>query len=212
MFPESPDSQDARVEALWKKLDPQGKGEIDLNGLQRGLKKIDHPLKNAHDMLKDVVKAMDKNGDQVIQYEGRSWTVPQGGGFHACVLPTSVMPRSRAIPNCLVVEFRTFVEHTENELLYLFQSIDRDHNGKLDKGELKEAFRKAGLAVPNSKLNQFFAEVDENHDVSYFSPSSSSFSNSLRVILALTSGGEPWRFLVLNSVPYFTIAGSLRRQ
>jgi hypothetical protein len=28
-------------------------------------------LKNAHDMLKDVVKAMDKNGDQVIQYEGR---------------------------------------------------------------------------------------------------------------------------------------------
>ena len=71
-LPESQDSQDARVEALWKKLDPQGKGEIDLNGLQRGLKKIDHPLKNANDMLKDVVKAMDKNGDEVIQYEGRS--------------------------------------------------------------------------------------------------------------------------------------------
>lgn len=62
-------------------------------------------------------------------------------------------------------EFRTFVEHTENELLALFQSIDRDHNGKLDKGELKEAFRKAGLAVPSSKLDQFFGEVDENHDV-----------------------------------------------
>jgi solute carrier family 25 (mitochondrial phosphate transporter), member 23/24/25/41 len=71
-LPESQDSQDARVEALWKKLDPQGKGEIDLNALQRGLKKIDHPLKNAHDMLKDIVKAMDKNGDRVIQYEGRS--------------------------------------------------------------------------------------------------------------------------------------------
>lgn len=64
-----------------------------------------------------------------------------------------------------VVEFRTFVEHTEKELFGLFQSIDRDHNGKLDKAELKEAFRKAGLAVPNSKLDQFFAEVDENHDV-----------------------------------------------
>lgn len=69
-LPDSQDSQDARVEALWSKLDPQGKGEIDLNGLQRGLKKIDHPLKNAHDMLADVVKAMDKNGDMVIQYEG----------------------------------------------------------------------------------------------------------------------------------------------
>jgi solute carrier family 25 phosphate transporter 23/24/25/41 len=70
-LPETPDSQDARVEALWKKLDPQGRGEIDLSGLQRGLKKIDHPLKNAHDMLKDVVRAMDKNGDEVIQYEGK---------------------------------------------------------------------------------------------------------------------------------------------
>jgi solute carrier family 25 phosphate transporter 23/24/25/41 len=69
-LPESQNSRDARIEALWKKLDPQGRGEIDLHGLQRGLKKIDHPLKNAHDMLKDVVRAIDKNGDQVIQYEG----------------------------------------------------------------------------------------------------------------------------------------------
>lgn len=68
-------------------------------------------------------------------------------------------------PNRSRVEFRTFVEHAEIELLALFHSIDRDHNGKLDKGELKEAFRKAGLAVPNSKLDQFFTEVDENHDV-----------------------------------------------
>lgn len=68
--PESQNSRDARVEELWKKLNPQGKGELDINGLQRGLRKIDHPLKNAKALLKDVVAAMDKNGDQVIQYEG----------------------------------------------------------------------------------------------------------------------------------------------
>jgi len=68
--PESQTSRSARIEALWKKLDPNGKGEIDVNGLRRGLKKIDHPLKHAQDMLEDVVKAMDKNGDNVIQYEG----------------------------------------------------------------------------------------------------------------------------------------------
>ena len=55
--------------------------------------------------------------------------------------------------------------HTENELFSLFKSIDRDHNGKLDKKELKVAFIKAGLAVPSRKLDQFFAEVDGNHDV-----------------------------------------------
>jgi Ca2+-binding EF-hand superfamily protein len=62
-------------------------------------------------------------------------------------------------------EFRNFVERTEKELFSLFHSIDRDHNGKLDKEELKAAFKRAGLTVPNSKLDQFFAEVDENHDV-----------------------------------------------
>ena len=67
--------------------------------------------------------------------------------------------------NARFVEFHSFVMHTENELLYLFKSIDRDHNGKLDKSELKSAFKRAGLAVPSWKLDQFFAEVDGNHDV-----------------------------------------------
>jgi hypothetical protein len=88
------------------------------------------------------------------------------------VVPPWVGRGSLNGPNRSRVEFRTFVEHAEIELLSLFHSIDRDHNGKLDKGELKEAFRKAGLAVPNSKLDQFFAEVDENHDVC--NPSSAS--------------------------------------
>ena len=69
-IPETQNSRDARIEKLWKQLDPKNKGELDLKGLQRGLKNIDHPLKNANDMLKDVIKAIDKNGDQVIQYEG----------------------------------------------------------------------------------------------------------------------------------------------
>jgi solute carrier family 25 phosphate transporter 23/24/25/41 len=67
---ESQNSRDARIEALWRRLDPQGRGELDINGLQKGLRKIDHPLKNANDLLKDVVKAMDKNNDQIIQYDG----------------------------------------------------------------------------------------------------------------------------------------------
>ena len=56
------------------------------------------------------------------------------------------------------------MEQTENELLKLFKSIDRDHNGQLDKSELKSAFTRAGLVIPNSKLDQFFSEVDSNKD------------------------------------------------
>jgi solute carrier family 25 phosphate transporter 23/24/25/41 len=40
--PEPQNSRDARIEQLWLKLDPQRKGELDLNGLQKGLRRIDH--------------------------------------------------------------------------------------------------------------------------------------------------------------------------
>lgn len=62
------------------------------------------------------------------------------------------------------LEFRDFVEQTENELWQLFKSIDRDHNGQLDKGELRAAFERAGISLPSAKLDQFFSEVDSNHD------------------------------------------------
>lgn len=50
------------------------------------------------------------------------------------------------------------------ELLKLFKTIDIDHNGKLSREELQLAFSRAGLAVPSSKLDVFFAEVDANRD------------------------------------------------
>ena len=42
--------------------------------------------------------------------------------------------------------------------------MDRDHNGQLDKNEVKSAFEGAGIHLPTAKLDQFFEEVDTNHD------------------------------------------------
>lgn len=39
---ESKSQRDTRIEQLWEKLDPQRKGELDLKGLQKGLRRIDH--------------------------------------------------------------------------------------------------------------------------------------------------------------------------
>ncbi|KAI1095165.1 mitochondrial carrier [Rostrohypoxylon terebratum] len=66
---ESQNQRDARVEELWKRLDYQHKGELDWKGLQKGLRRIDHPMKNADDMLKAIIKVVDSNGDGKIQYE-----------------------------------------------------------------------------------------------------------------------------------------------
>jgi solute carrier family 25 (mitochondrial phosphate transporter), member 23/24/25/41 len=127
---ESYEHRDKRIAELWKTLDIAGRGEIDINGLKKGLKKIDHPLKNADDLLHDVLNAVDTSGDGAIQFN----------------------------------EFRVFVEHAERELWQLFESIDRDHSGALDKEELRQAFKRAGLTISNAKLDQFFDEVDVNHD------------------------------------------------
>jgi len=39
---ESPDERDARTLSLWKKLDTQNEGSLDVKALKKGLRKIDH--------------------------------------------------------------------------------------------------------------------------------------------------------------------------
>ncbi|ORY64224.1 calcium-binding mitochondrial carrier SAL1 [Pseudomassariella vexata] len=66
---ESQNQRDSRIEHLWKKLDLEQKGKLDWKGLQKGLRKIDHPLKNADDMLKTIIKTVDTDGDGKVSYE-----------------------------------------------------------------------------------------------------------------------------------------------
>ena len=54
-------------------------------------------------------------------------------------------------------EFVGFCKETEKELWTLFQSIDRDHDGNLDKSELSSAFERSGVAVSNARLDRFFS-------------------------------------------------------
>ncbi|KAF2869960.1 calcium dependent mitochondrial carrier protein [Massariosphaeria phaeospora] len=130
MDTETANASDARVDTLWSTLDTRRQGHLDRAALKKGLRKLDHPLKNADHLLDEVLKAVDTDGDGRIQY----------------------------------TEFRNFVRQTDKELLALFKSIDNNRDGKLSKEELQAGFRRAGLAVPNSKLDNFFSEVDTNRD------------------------------------------------
>ena len=82
-------AQDARVEKLWHILDTCKRGQLSLNDLKKGLAILDHrkfrvarlpemlivvvALKNADSLLKDVLKAVDTDGDGHIQYSGASY-------------------------------------------------------------------------------------------------------------------------------------------
>ncbi|THW05404.1 hypothetical protein D6D23_09203 [Aureobasidium pullulans] len=130
MDAESSAERENRARSLWKKLDTQNEGFLDFKAFRKGLKKLDHPLKNADGLIEDVLEAVDINNSGRIEYD----------------------------------EFRKFVDQTERELWQLFQSIDRNHDGNLDKNELRAAFVRAGLAVPNSRLDSFFDDVDTDND------------------------------------------------
>lgn len=41
---ESDKERDDRLEELWKTLDSKGDGQIDMNGLKKGLKRLDHRM------------------------------------------------------------------------------------------------------------------------------------------------------------------------
>jgi solute carrier family 25 phosphate transporter 23/24/25/41 len=91
----SQNQRDASIEKLWRTLDPQQEGELDLTGLQHGLRRVDHrelftlnnaarrgvrgptrslthssAMKNADAMLRKILEAVDTNGDGRIQYDG----------------------------------------------------------------------------------------------------------------------------------------------
>ncbi|KAF2164842.1 hypothetical protein M409DRAFT_24747 [Zasmidium cellare ATCC 36951] len=127
---ESQAQREARLRSLWSKLDTKNKGTLDYNALKNGLQGMNHPLKDAEGLIKDMLKACDIDHDGKISYD----------------------------------EFCRFCTQTEKELWQLFKSIDRDHSGKLDKGELSAAFERAGVAVSNARLDRFFSYIDKDHD------------------------------------------------
>lgn len=71
------------------------------------------------------------------------------------------VPVTHLIP---LPEFRRFVDHADKALWALFEIIDRNHNGEIDKNELEEAFARAGVTVSNAKLDEFFRLMDVNND------------------------------------------------
>lgn len=175
---ESKDERDERVARLWQTLDTRKEGHIDLNGLKKGLKKIDHrefpnpiscrelpinapiaALKHADGLVQSILREVDTNSDGRIDYDGNDPPFLQlpvlVRGAYALTFRSLLM---------LVSEFRAFINHTESGLWQMFQSIDRNHNGEIDKNELRTAFSQSGVTVSSAKLDNFFAEVDKNND------------------------------------------------
>lgn len=58
-FDESQNQRDARVEELWVSLEPERTGELDLKGLKKGLRKIDHRERRCRGLLMIICRGAD---------------------------------------------------------------------------------------------------------------------------------------------------------
>lgn len=56
------------------------------------------------------------------------------------------------------------MDQAEGPLLYIFRSINTNNDGKLDRKELQEACRRAGVVLPMRRLDMFFRDIDANKD------------------------------------------------
>ncbi|KAK5165463.1 uncharacterized protein LTR77_008992 [Saxophila tyrrhenica] len=130
MDAESPAQREERLKELWHTLDTKRSGRLDITDLKVGLAKMNHPLKDADGLIRDMLTACDIDHDGQITYD----------------------------------EFVKFCNQTEKELWAVFQTIDRDRSGNLDKAELSQAFERAGVTVSNARLDRFFGYIDKNHD------------------------------------------------
>lgn len=61
-------------------------------------------------------------------------------------------------------EFKTFIAGGDIELRKVFDSVDTDHSGHIDKEEMKAALVEAGIVVDDVLLDAFFQRVDRNND------------------------------------------------
>lgn len=61
-------------------------------------------------------------------------------------------------------EFQRFFEATDRELWKIFDAVDVDRDGKIDKLELRRALFKSGINVNGDRLEQFFKSMDSDRD------------------------------------------------
>ncbi|KAF2771561.1 mitochondrial carrier [Teratosphaeria nubilosa] len=66
---ESHEEREDRLQSLWQKLDTKRKGTLDLAALKAGLQKINHPLKDADNLIKQMMHHCDINHDGKITYD-----------------------------------------------------------------------------------------------------------------------------------------------
>lgn len=159
---ESQKARDERLLLLFKNLDTRNEGHLDLEGLRRGLKRINHRMSTP---LFASPPPRSRNPRRAVQ-KISSKTHFSAALKDADHLLHDILTAVNTSKDGLIQysEFKHFFEGADRELWRIFRSVDQDRNGKIDKGELRIALTRAGIAVDTNRLEEFFYSMDKNND------------------------------------------------
>ncbi|KXT16547.1 hypothetical protein AC579_6278 [Pseudocercospora musae] len=137
---ESQAQREARLRSLWEKLDTKRKGNLDYEALKRGLVLMNHPLKDADGLIKDMLTSCDIDHDGKISYdeftrfctrtEKELWKLfksidrDNSGNLDKSELSAACERAGIAVSNARLDRF--------------FSYIDKDHDGTIDFGEWRD--------------------------------------------------------------------------
>ncbi|KAF7197279.1 Calcium-binding mitochondrial carrier SAL1 [Pseudocercospora fuligena] len=137
---ESQAQREARLRSLWEKLDTKRKGNLDYEALKRGLVLMNHPLKDADGLIKDMLTSCDIDHDGKISYdeftrfctrtEKELWQLfksidrDNSGNLDKSELSAAFERAGVAVSNARLDRF--------------FSYIDKDHDGTIDFGEWRD--------------------------------------------------------------------------
>ncbi|TKA25246.1 hypothetical protein B0A50_05944 [Salinomyces thailandicus] len=137
---ESPEDQDARLRSLWLKLDTKRKGTLDLPALKHGLQQMNHPLKDADTLIRDMLMACDINQDGKISHdeflrfcketERQLWTL-----FRSIDRDADGHLNKAEMKHAFE---RAGVSVSQRRLDRFFAYIDRDNDGSIDFAEWRD--------------------------------------------------------------------------
>ncbi|KAI9660271.1 MAG: hypothetical protein M1831_003579 [Alyxoria varia] len=159
-------SQDARVEELWKALDTQGRGQLDLDGLRAGLKRLDHPLKNADKLLEQVHQSVDSDRDGFIQYSEFRQFVQNAENQLRALFRDIDQDKNNKLTKAELREAFTAsgVQVSTSKLNDFFEHVDSDHDGVISYEEWRDFLLFIPADVPGLKavISYYTATVKVN--------------------------------------------------
>jgi len=164
------DDEGKTCKRIFKHFDLNGNGTIEMSEFCKGLETLGCTFTQTE--LQALFDGLDTNGSGKIDYEEMAAMVAiRGSGNNPNVNPSFGLNREPPkqildkILSCLVTSGEQGVRH----LSQLFQKMDKNGNGSLDRHEIQWVLRQLGMKMNVAEFERIFKFFDKNGDgvVSY---------------------------------------------